>query len=648
SIIESTGVSSAAAASQVQAQTGIKVSLFEDFTKSTSTDNQAAGTIARLLVVTTQQQSSLLGGSVGGNAIDGAKITKADLDRAIRSKLLEILPALLTALSDPAVLAATTPAAKEAALLAQATTLVNSTSTGLTTASVATLVAVNNQNASTTPVVAEAPSAGANLRLLNFTNTSNYAARINVSSLAQATPDAAGLTRSVQRRYSTNNGFTAAWTNLGGSPNRQSDLHFNGSAWVACALNAEDTQPVRDAKGNSSYNSCDNYDVGSSSRASFDVGGRTMLDVYNQINAAGYTNLTIANATTTLGTTAFPANSKLFYQVGTSASTAVAYYPGTGNYVTQYSSPVYTGSTTGCNSSEFSFGSVGTTSTSLEGMVMANPGTPCNFGTRTFTYNGLPYISDGADEAWGNGTLEIGRIGNAFTTSSSSGATAPGFYSGNTRIRVAFKGTGTNPVTYYACKERFFNPSPRNCTAIGTGNYTIATKGDARIMTLSNPPLQTTGLGYQRVFVERGGKIYYGYQNNLGTFPSARLNLTATNALFAKLGLPSVDPEVPLALTQSSYAGEYRLPEPNNSGDYSSIFINPNGTISSSFTNSTGTKPLTSIFTFTNLATGAISGTDPTDGSTSSGVVNFLTGAVTVSGTKLAAPFAFSLTGARR
>ncbi len=649
SIIESTGVSSAVAASQVQAQTGINVSLFEDFTKSTSTDNQAAGTIARMLVVTTQQQSSLLGSSVGGSAIDGALITKADLDKIIQNKLLEILPALLTALADPAVLAATTTAAKEAALLAQANTLVSTT--GLTTASVATLVAINNQTAATTTAAADVPAAGASLRLLNFTNASTWSSRINVATLAQATPDSAGLTRSVQRRYSTNNGFTAAWTTIGGNPARQSDLHFNGTAWVGCALNSEDLSTVRDAKGNAAFNTCDNYETGTSNRASFDISGKTMLEVYNQINAAGYTNVTISNSSSVLGSTTFPANSRLFYQAATVASTAVAYYAGTGNTVSQYSAAVYTGSSVGCNSTEFSFGSVGTTTTSLEGMVTANPGTPCDFGTRTFTYNGLPYTSDGADKAWGNSTLEIGKIGNAFTTFSSTGATAPGFYSGNTRIRVAFNGTGINPVTYYSCKERFFNPSPRNCTVMGTGSYTIATKGDARIMTLSNPPLAANVLGYQRVFVERNGKVYFGYQNNQGVFNSARLNLPATNALFTKLGLPSVSVDTPLTLTQTSYAGEWRLPEPGNPAAYSSIFIGNNGSTTVSFTdtvNSANNEASRAIsLTFNNLATGSFTGADTSNGSSIAGTFNFMTGAATVTVSEGSPPVTTTLTGTR-
>ena len=384
--IASFGGTSAQAEATVKQQLGINISLFDDFTQSTSNDSKTAGTVARFLVVTTQQQSTALLSTVDTKAIDGNTITAADIDRLIQNRLLEILPSLMNALASPSVQAATTTVAKEAALLAAAKAIVADSSTGLTTTSVATIVAINNQTASTTPVVADTPAAGANLRQLNYSNSANWSTRINVATLAQATPDSAGFTRSVQRRYSSHSGNIAAWTTIGGSPNRQADLHFNGTAWVGCALNSEDKNSARDAQGNSSYNACDNFETGVSNRASFDVAGRSMLDVYNQINAAGYSNLTINNASAVLGTATFPASSRLLYQAATSLTTAIAYYPGTSNYVTQFSAAVSAGGiaanqapSTGCNSTEFAFGSTGTTSTTLESLVTAMSGTPCVF-----------------------------------------------------------------------------------------------------------------------------------------------------------------------------------------------------------------------------------------------------------------------------
>jgi hypothetical protein len=650
-LIASTGTSSANAEASIKAQTGLNVSLFEDFTKGTSADSQVAGTVARMVVVTTQQQSSTLGSTVGKNALDGTVIKQTDLDKIIQNRLLEILPSLLTALTDPTVQAATTPAAKEAALLAQAQALVASPSTGLTTTSVATLVAINNQIAAPATAATEAPAASANLRSLNFANSANWSSRVIAATAAENTPDAAGKVRYVVRRNNSVNSAVAAW-NYGGNPSRQSDMHFNGSSWVSCAVNGEGTNTVRDAKGNMTYNDCDNLETGSSNRAAFDIAGRTMIDVYNQIKTAGYTNLSISSATSALGTVTFPADSKLFYQTNTPLSTAVAYYPGSSNYVTQYSAAVSAGGVAstqgvgvGCNSTEFK-NTNGANSTTLEGMIGAMTGTPCIFPQGSFTYNTVTYVSpDPVDEAWGNSTVGLGNLG---TAPVGTGATAPGFYSGNTRLRVAFKGTGTNPVTYYSCKERFNNGSPRNCTAIGTGSYSISTLGDARIMTLSSPPLIASGLGYQRVFVERAGKIYLGYQNSTTTTNTARLNLVATNALFTQLGLPTVNPDTPMALTKTSYAGDWLVSDTAGAPGVTTFSIAANGNVSCSWTDGTTTDPVHACtLTFSNPGTGAFSMVDGV--STVTGTMNFLTGAA--SGTyndPTSTPATGSFAGARR
>ncbi|MDO8249069.1 MAG: hypothetical protein Q7T78_05035 [Rhodoferax sp.] len=648
-LVATTGATSAQAEASVKAQTGLNISLFEDFTKGTTTDSKIAGTVARMVVVTTQQQSTALASALGTSAIDGTVIAQADLNKLIQNKLLEILPALVTALADPSVRDATTPAATEAALLAQANTLVASPDTGLTSSAVATLVAVNNQTA-TASTVAETPAAGGNLRQLNFSNASNWSSRINVQTAAQATPDSSGFTRSVQRRYSSNSGNIAAWTSIGSSPNRQADLHFNGSSWVGCALNSEDKNTARDAQGNATYNTCDNFETGKTNRASFDVANRSMLEVYNQIRAAGYSNITISNASTVLGTTTFPANSKVLYQSTSSFANAAAYYPGIGNYAVQALKSVTDGgvastqaSGTACNLSNPGE----TPSTTLEGMVASRTGTPCIYGQGQFIYAGVTYTSpDLNDEVWGNTTMGIGIVGTAPT---GTGA-APGYYSGNTWIRLAFTGSGANPVTYYACKQRFNNGSSRQCKAIGTGSYTIAAMGGARVMTLSNPPPAASSLGYQRVFVERAGKIYLGYQNNAGTFNSARLNLTATNALFGKLGLATVNPDTPLALTRTSYAGEWELSvaaaplEPSimrvlNDGSTNCTDINLSSGVS--------TNKACSL-TFTDLATGTFTYSDATG--TASGAFNFLTGAAsgTYIDTSTTPSSTGSFTGSRR
>ncbi|WP_216454939.1 hypothetical protein, partial [Arcanobacterium phocae] len=108
-VIENTGASSAEAEAAVKLQTGLNVSLFQDFTKSTTPASQTAGTVARMVVVVTQQQNTAIQGAVGTTALDNTTITQADLDAAVQKKLLEILPSLLTALTDPSVTNAANP-----------------------------------------------------------------------------------------------------------------------------------------------------------------------------------------------------------------------------------------------------------------------------------------------------------------------------------------------------------------------------------------------------------------------------------------------------------------------------------------------------------------------------------------------------------
>ncbi len=632
--VASTGVSTEEAAATVQAITGINVSLFQDYTTvAAPTDGSiSAATVARMVVVTTQQQTTAIASAVGTTTIDDATITQADLDKAVQQKLLELLPALVATLSDPDVLAASTPEEKEAALLEAATTLV--TDSGLNTTSVATAVAINNQTSSTTDI----PSAGFTLTNLNFTDSANFFGRVNTASLAQATPDANNNTRYVERRYRSNTDNLAVW-GRGSDPWRGADLHWNGSDWVNCPINFENTSSVRDALGNGNYNYCNNAVTGKVNRATFDIAGKTLVSVITDLRAARYTNLSIGNntvesLTTLLGDATFPSGSSLLYDNITELTTAISYYPGSGNPVgvsnvlNQFSPEVSAGGVAstqgdgvGCNSTEFQGNSNGTSSTSLEGMISAMTGTPCSFGLPgSFVYQNVTYTNpDAVNEAWANSTVGLGTLG----TASVGTGTAPGFYTTNTKLRVAFKGTGTNPVTYYACKERFNNGSTRNCTVIGTGSYTITTLGDARVLTLNNLPAQTAALPYSRVFVERGGLVYLGFQNKPGVFNSARLNTAAATALLTQLGLTPDDPSVPLALTAASYQGTWDLRDATDPADPSiTVFLRGNGSVACQ--DRSDFSFFTCSAVISDPATGAFTYSD--DSTTASGIFNYLTG----------------------
>ena len=622
--VASTGLTVVQAEQAVQSATGITVSLFQDFTKvpAPTDGSPSAKVVARMAVVTTQAQVSTLASTSGTTAIDGNIITQADINRAINQRLLQLLPTLVAAISNPAN-ASLTGAAQEAAIVSAVSSQL------LSTASLPTLVAINNQNTTvvattttTSSVTATTPAASLGLRNLTFTNASAWFVRVFTGTAANNTPDANGNLKFIDRRYNLVNGGVANW-NFGGNPRDQSNLHWTGSAWEACGLNFESTSSVSDALGNNSYNYCNNYETGKSNRATFDIAGKTMAQVYDQAVAAGYTNIFISNSNTALGSATYPAGSSMGYQTSTPLTKAFAYYPGSSNVIFNYSTAVTAGGDgrtqaagVGCNSTEFSV-AASIPTTTFEGLAAAFKGAPCIFGNNTFVSNGVTYTSpDSTNEAWGAATLPIGTIGNV-------GGVPTAYYTGNIRIRVGFTGTGANATTYYACKERFNNFSTRNCSAIGTGTYTISALGDARVMTLNNPPAQAVAFNYTRTFVERGGKVYYGYQDKLNASNSARLNTTATRALLAQLGLPAIDPDVPLALTAGSYQGVWDARDPAVAGGGTTLYIAPNGNITCAET-PTGLAQTCNL-TITNPVTGAISGT--IDGtSTIAGTTNFITG----------------------
>ena len=621
--IASTGASTTDAARSVQDALGITASPFADYTKvAAPTDGSVnPSSVARLLVITTQTQATTIAGTLGTTSIDGTAITQAQLDKAIQLKLLELLPALVEALADPAVLAATTPSDQAAALLAAATALIGSS--GLTPAAVPTVVAINTQNSTATTVPAPPAAAGLNIDLLTFTDSSNHFVRTLGNSLVQATPDDRNNLKYVDRRTRTVGGNTARWGS-GADPWRNADLNWNGTAWAGCPINFENTSGVRNAMGSSNYSYCDQRENGKSSRAIFDIAGKSMAQVYAEMRAAGFTNLFIADVAA-LGSAAFPAGSGIFYQTNTPLTNAYAYYPGGAqnpagfsNVVTQYSAEVAAGGDpaaqadgTGCNSTETAGN--GTNSVTLEGMIARKAGTPCLFGQSSLSYNGVTYQSDPTNAWWGNSTVSLGTVGTVSTTPTPSSS---GFYTGNTHLRVAFTGSGTNPVTYYACKQRYLNGSPRNCTSIGTGSYTITLLGDGRALTFNNLPQQAGALNYNRVFVERGGLVYFGYQSKPVITSKARLNTVASAALLGQLGLALDDPSVPLALTAGSYQGTWDVrdastePAANNG---TTVFIGANGSVScqdretSTFEACTVTitNPATGAFTYSNGNTSA-------------------------------------------
>lgn len=533
-LVSSLGLSAADAAAAVQSQTGLTSSPLANYVASVSAD-PAAANAARVLVAAIQSQTVALGSA-------------ADVQKAIAANATNLLAAAVLAGADSTVVTAcavkTSDACKTAIAAAVATVVADAGLTPTTVAAAITLAAA--------PVVAETttPVASFSLDWVNAGDASNWYTRILTSTAAENTPDANGLVRYRTIRHARVAGGDIEWA-FNGDSARAGDLHWNGSAWVGCTTSFQNTSTVRDAQGRSTYNYCDSYEKGSTQRITTSIESQPMANVFTLIQATRTNGSNWGEAptwftgtvTASVGTATFPADSKLLVQSQTTTATALGYDVQTSAIVTVGDADVAAGgnavtnSAVACNTSR-SFNA--TQAVTLETMIARSTGTPCIFGVRSITgVNGQTFNSVPTDMGWGNTSASMGTIGNAPLGTST---TATSYYTGNTPLRVSFAGGSSNAATFYTCLQRSIDGSTRNCTAVGTGTYTITTLGDARVMTFSSLPAAFSNLSYERVFVERGGQVYRGYKDRLTTSKVVRLNGTAGNAVLSQLGLPTFTP----------------------------------------------------------------------------------------------------------
>lgn len=533
------GGTSAQAAAIVQAQTGLTGSLFANYTatKATNPDSKAAANLARLVVLTTQQQLNALSAVVGQADVSGATASQADLQRAISSSLIGSLQVLSAAANDPSVAAATTPASLDAALVALETALVANGQLGLTTMTALAAIGTQKLPADTSTTTGQA---SASLRALTYTDANNWFFRANEATAADNTPDSNGLLHYDDDRTQDVAGTVTSW-GFSSTESRQGDLHWNGTTWVACPLGFRSSTTPRDANGISQYNYCDSDEIGSSQRFAVDVSGKLLTDVVNTIRAFpggdggvpfssfGPTDMSL------LGSATFPSGSHLLYQSSQGTSEAISYNVLPSGIVDVFPLAIAAGGDASATPAAACAVITDANATSyyqpvstLEALVAANPGTPCTYGPTTGSL-ALP------DQWSSNSTVSLGSIAAGVAPPSAN-------FTSTELLRASFAPSG-NGVTYFICLDRVSDGSSRNCTSIGSGTYSIQTLGDARVLTMSNPPAEVVRLGYARVFVERAGSVYYGYQSAPGkVLQSVRLNLLAANAIMNQLGMSPLVP----------------------------------------------------------------------------------------------------------
>ncbi len=521
----------------VQSQLGLAVSPLADFTASASADNAKAANAARLTRAAQTQQSAALAAAVGQTDVSGAAVTQDDIDELAATSVLGSLPNIGAAAIDAS--------------------LQGKTGTSLRDAITALAAAVVAQNGPTVPEAVAAigvgklppdpgstaaPAAGATLAALRYTSASDWYLRSLQSTAADNTPDANGLTRffEVRTRVDAANPGGITW-GFNNDYTRAGDRYWNGSAWRTCDLGTRGTSTPRDAAGRSSYNYCDGYEKGTTVRSSLDIAGQTLLSVLTtriRTMPGGASGVNFADwgpaDLSRLGTATFPEGSRLFYQTGLPTESALAYATRDVDRVGVFSQAVANGGDARSGTVACQNAGTEVLTTSLDEMVARRPGQPCIFN-QTSDANGS---SLNPNEIWGLSTVSMGDVPNGIALP----AGTSNFYTTTARMRVSFTGTG-NGTVYHQCYQARTNGSPRNCTVVGSGTYTITTLGDGRVMTFNNVPAAVERVTFSRVFVERGGVVYFGYKSRVGqATPQVRLNLTAANAMLGQLGLPLLAP----------------------------------------------------------------------------------------------------------
>lgn len=527
--LDAAGGSSADAERALKDKLGISSSLFADFSKQSDAASQHAATVARLLVLTTQQQTRDTQGAVDST---GKLLSGADLAAAQRNSLMAVLPTVVTAATDPAVTGAASATERETALKNAAVAV--SAAAGLTGANVAAVVAQAKLPAvpdSSTDV----PTAGASLRWFSYAGAGSYNLRLFKSSAAQSTVVNGKRQFTEYREQSVaSNGKVTFFQQWGEGLNNwaRNQTVWTGNEWFDCPTDQVHEATVWDAKGKSDSLYCKAF-KGSNQRAERDIAGIVMADIVKEIRAypladnagkfAAWGPDPVANAAALVGS--FPAGSKLYYYTGSDTANPDTYNTTASDLYIPYNTAVAGGVAAECNkvtgSNSVQFQAEAAT---LEAMVAAAVGQPCVFGVGNNT-------GEAKNEWWGNSTVNIGDVSTPY-------ANTTGFYKvGLKDLRASF-GAG-NVVNYWLCLRRASDNSPRNCSAAGSGSYSIDSVGDARVLRLAGLPAIAGNLSYNRIMVQRAGKVFYGSRSKLALTHQLRLNGPASQALFDALGMPA-------------------------------------------------------------------------------------------------------------
>jgi hypothetical protein len=334
-------------------------------------------------------------------------------------------------------------------------------------------------------------------------------------------PDSNGTYTYYDERIKLSNGSPVASSSL-----YDTALYATASGWKSF----NGATPNTSTGGSPSVSTWGYGYVYSSTRVETDVSGMPISEVVamaQNTTVNTFSTINGVNASALTGT--MPAGAKIRKHTGVSTATPVAY--------------------------RVSDGYVGSGVTTLAGLVAA------------FPVPATPTASNTASMGWLHNNTICG-----VTTSCA-----------QERLRVAFG--ASNAATYYLC-DISSTGAQTNCGAIGTGTYVLGTAADGStpIMKFAGLPDATSVQTFTRVFVERSGHVYYGWQLKSDNSTTTRLNKVAFEALAAQLGIAaptfSDSPSVYAGTWSASYTG-------SDAGSCSAVAIDAVGHVSGSCT-STG------------------------------------------------------------
>ncbi|KQP19765.1 hypothetical protein ASF43_28440 [Pseudorhodoferax sp. Leaf267] len=541
--MRATGATLAEATAALQSQSGLSVSPLARHAAGTDAGSATAALAGRIMAAALKMQLDALLPLAGQKDSGGVDMTAAAIRDTVTGRLTTMA-------------AGATDAAARALAAGTCTDATSAGCNAAVQAAATAAVAAHPLKAATLPDYAQAQrllaaaqtATGPNEQIqgtfsLDFVNpgdADNWFYRVLLTTTAGAVPDANGMFTASDLRVRSVGGVqtTTSWTN---DPARQGDLHWSGSAWEGCAVGSPIKSTPRDAGGVNRSDACGSLNVNAIRQVRQDISGQSMQAVVDRLAVArpGW-GVPVAGlgASSALAGAVFPAGSQLLHRWATDVSLATTYDVRSSNEVTvplaitAAGGDARGGATPACAvTANQAFSPADT----LETLVARMRGTPCIFDQATQTVGGSTFTSASPNEWAGQSTASFGTLGSAAV-----GATPQtAYYTPNELIRVAF-GDG-NVARYYSCLQRWSDGSPRNCTAIGTGSYTITQLGDGRAMTFQGVPGQAARLGFERVFVERGGKVYFGFRNRTAANSyNPRLNSVAANALLTQYSIPAV------------------------------------------------------------------------------------------------------------